>query len=178
MSCRNSCGLYIHLAFTYILCWSLKHSVKWSWTSSTFSANDSVWSAMVTGSQSRVSSGPKALDSNMVCRMLRYAYLLEVGLTQNFGKLWAIIHSLRCKNLCRLVILDHFFGHLGLNLLMWSDLGGPWPFRPMWDVWMWRSRAFNLRCEVALRFTTDWGGLTLYHSWCLVSLTIWNHAML
>jgi hypothetical protein len=58
MSCRNLCRLYTHLAFTYILRWSLKQSVKRTWTSSTFSTHESAWSVMVTGSQSRVWSGP------------------------------------------------------------------------------------------------------------------------
>ena len=56
--CKNPCRLYIHLAFTYILRWSLERSVKRTWTGSAFSTNESAWSAMVTGSQSRVWSGP------------------------------------------------------------------------------------------------------------------------
>ena len=32
MPCRNPCRLYIHLAFTYSLRWSLKCSVKRTWT--------------------------------------------------------------------------------------------------------------------------------------------------
>ena len=59
MPCRNPCRLYIHIAFTYILCWSLKRSVKRTWTGSTLSTNESAWSVMVTGSQSRVWNGPK-----------------------------------------------------------------------------------------------------------------------
>ena len=53
------CRLYVHLAFTCILRWSLKRSVKQrTWTGSPFSTNESVWSVMVRGSQSRVWSGP------------------------------------------------------------------------------------------------------------------------
>jgi hypothetical protein len=48
----------IILAFTYILWWSLKHSGKRTWTGSAFSTNESAWSVMVTGYQSRVWSGP------------------------------------------------------------------------------------------------------------------------
>jgi len=52
MSCRTPCRFHIH-----ILRWSLKRSVKqWSRTGSVFSTNES---AIVTGSQSRVQSGPK-----------------------------------------------------------------------------------------------------------------------
>jgi hypothetical protein len=58
MPCRNPRRIYIHLAFTYILRWSLKRSVKWTWTGSAFSTNESAWSVMVVGSQSRVWSGP------------------------------------------------------------------------------------------------------------------------
>ena len=51
----------IHLAFTYILCWSLKRSVKRTWTGSAFSTNERAWSAMVMGPQSLVWSGPSHL---------------------------------------------------------------------------------------------------------------------
>jgi hypothetical protein len=37
MPCRNPYRFYIHFAFTYILRWSLKLSVKRTWTSSAFS---------------------------------------------------------------------------------------------------------------------------------------------
>jgi hypothetical protein len=59
MPCRDPYRLYIRLAFTYLLRWSLKLSVKWSWTGSAFSTNMSAWSVLVTGSQSRVWSEPK-----------------------------------------------------------------------------------------------------------------------
>ena len=36
MPCRNPCRFYIHLAFSYILHWSLKRGVKRTWTSSAF----------------------------------------------------------------------------------------------------------------------------------------------
>ena len=51
--CRNACRL-LHPSCIHILHWSLKRSVKRTWTGSTFSTNESAWSAMVTGSQSRV----------------------------------------------------------------------------------------------------------------------------
>ena len=57
MPCRNPCRLYIHLVFTYSR-WSLKRSVKQTWTGSAFSTNESAWSGMVTGSQFRVWSDP------------------------------------------------------------------------------------------------------------------------
>ena len=56
--CRNSCRL-LHPSCIHILRWSLKHSVKWTWTGSAFATNGSAWSVVVTGSQSRVWSGPK-----------------------------------------------------------------------------------------------------------------------
>ena len=63
--CRIPCRL-LHPSCIHVLCWSLKHSVKRTWTNSTFSTNESPWSVMVTGSQSRVWSGPKLLDHLLV----------------------------------------------------------------------------------------------------------------
>jgi hypothetical protein len=40
---------YIHLAFTYSLRWSLKHSVKRTWTGSASPTNETASSLMVTG---------------------------------------------------------------------------------------------------------------------------------
>ena len=58
---RNPCRLDIHLAFTYIPHRSLERSVKSrTRTGSAFSTNESAWSVMVTGCQSRVWSGPNA----------------------------------------------------------------------------------------------------------------------
>ena len=54
---NDTCRLYIHLASTYSLRWSLECSVKRTWTGSTFSTNESTSSAMDTGSKSRVWSG-------------------------------------------------------------------------------------------------------------------------
>ena len=52
MPCRDPCRLYIHLAI-HMLCWSLKRSIKRTWTGSVFSTNESAWSVMVTGSWSQ-----------------------------------------------------------------------------------------------------------------------------
>ena len=59
MPCRDPCRLHNHLAFTSSLRWSLKRSVKRTWTGSAFSTNESAWSVTVTGLQSRVWSGPE-----------------------------------------------------------------------------------------------------------------------
>ena len=40
MLCRNLCRLYIHLAFTYILRWSLARCVKRTWTGSASSTHE------------------------------------------------------------------------------------------------------------------------------------------
>jgi hypothetical protein len=64
MQCKNPCTRYIHHAFTHRLHWSLKPSVKWTWTGSTFSTNESTWSVMVMGTQSRVWSGPQYMATN------------------------------------------------------------------------------------------------------------------
>jgi hypothetical protein len=50
----------LHPSCIHILRWSLKRSVKQTWTGSTFSTDESAWSVMmVMGPQSRVWSGPK-----------------------------------------------------------------------------------------------------------------------
>ena len=59
LPCRNPCRLYTHLGI-HILRWSLKHSVKPTWTSPAFSTNESAWCVMVTGSQSPVWMWPLA----------------------------------------------------------------------------------------------------------------------
>ena len=48
----------LHPFCIHILRWSLKRSMKRTWTSSTFFTNESAWSVLVTGSQSRVCSDP------------------------------------------------------------------------------------------------------------------------
>ena len=56
MPCRNPCRHYIHLPFTYLLRWSLKHSVKWTWTGfSAFSTNESAWSVTINGHRLSIS---------------------------------------------------------------------------------------------------------------------------
>ena len=60
---RNPCRLHIHLAFTYSLRWSLKRSVRRTWTGPAFSTVESAWSVMVMGFQSHVRSRPNILPS-------------------------------------------------------------------------------------------------------------------
>jgi hypothetical protein len=68
----------------------------------------------------------------MVCWNLCHAYLLEVGLMQIHAHPWYIIHSLTCKNPCKLDIHASFFGPLRLHLPVWSELRrSRWPFRPI-----------------------------------------------
>ena len=47
------------MVLRYLLHWSLQRSVKRAWTGSTFSTNESAWNVVVTGSPSRVWTGPK-----------------------------------------------------------------------------------------------------------------------
>ena len=54
MPCQNPRRLYVHLVFTYSIYWSLKLSVKRTWTGSAFSTNESAWSLMVSWALSRV----------------------------------------------------------------------------------------------------------------------------
>ena len=72
------------------------------------------------------------------------------GLDANHGNSWNIIHSLLCKNPCKLYIHDNFFGLLGLHLLVWSELGWSWPFRRTRVLRMWWSLAFVLVCGTTL----------------------------
>ena len=69
----------LHPLCIHILHWSLKGSVKRTWTGSDFSTNESAWSAMVTGSQSHVWSGPK----------LRYILYIPLKWMVVFLKSWA-----------------------------------------------------------------------------------------
>ena len=67
MSCRNPCRLYIYPSFIHILQCSLKRSVKRTWTGSASSTNESAWSEMVMGSQSRVWSDLKKVVVLVLC---------------------------------------------------------------------------------------------------------------
>jgi hypothetical protein len=66
MPCRDPCRLYNHLAFANSVSPS-SASVKWTWTGSAFSTNESAWSVMVTGSQPRVWSGPHHRFGSSFC---------------------------------------------------------------------------------------------------------------
>ena len=55
------CRLCIHLAFTYSVGPS-SVALKRTWTGSAFSTNESAWTGMLTGSQSRVWSGPRVSE--------------------------------------------------------------------------------------------------------------------
>ena len=57
----------LHPSCIHLLHWSLQRSVNRTWTGSAFSSNESAWSVMVMGSQSRVWSGPElnASTSNL-----------------------------------------------------------------------------------------------------------------
>ena len=66
MPCRIPCRLCIHLAFTYSVGPS---SVMWSeiGPAPPFPTSESAWSVMVTGSQSRVGSGPECSCNHRLC---------------------------------------------------------------------------------------------------------------
>ena len=66
----------LHLSCIHIFRWSLKRSVKRTWTGSACSTNESAWSVMVTGSQSRVWNGPKAFP-----RVCIYIYIYNMANT-------------------------------------------------------------------------------------------------
>ena len=65
MPCRKQSMNIVHPSCIHILHWSLKRSVKRTWTGSAYSTNESAW-VLVTGSQSRVWSGPKLLQHLLV----------------------------------------------------------------------------------------------------------------
>ena len=106
----------------------------------------------------------------------------------NSSRLWNIVHSMACKNSCRLFIHDYCFGPLGLHLLVWSELGRSWPFWPMRDLKLHWLHVFNPVWEMAMCLssrhlrsklnyslykphfqTQDWT-----RAWCLVSQIGWS----
>ena len=74
----------LHPSCIHILCWSLKRSVKRTWTGSAFSTNESAWDVLVTGSQSRVWSGPQLLDVslNLVLLANKHGYPRQSHIAQ------------------------------------------------------------------------------------------------
>jgi len=46
---QDKCSKTVPSSCIHLLCWSFNRSVKWTWTGSAFSTNESAWSAMVTG---------------------------------------------------------------------------------------------------------------------------------
>ena len=69
--------------------------MKWTWTGSAFSTNESAWSAMVTGSQSRVWSGPEASDGTHWARVSNLHVKLRTYLLAIVA---SIIHLLDCPS--------------------------------------------------------------------------------
>ena len=74
----------LHPSCIHILCWSLKRSVKRTWPGSAFSTNESAWDVLVTGSQSRVWSGPQLLDVslNLVLLANKHGYPRQSHIAQ------------------------------------------------------------------------------------------------
>ena len=73
----------------------LKFSVKWTWTGSAFSTNESGWSVLVTGSQSRVWSGIRLHKKIMLMMQLKilevYSFFSSMPTLQTFvWKPWRI----------------------------------------------------------------------------------------
>ena len=76
--------------------------------------------------------------------------LLGGGPNVSYDIAWNIVYDPSHKNLCRLFIHDCFFGHLGLHLPMYIGLICSRTFRPMRDLRMQWSRAFNRMCEMVI----------------------------
>lgn len=89
--------------------------------------------------------------TNTACQNLHQTYLLEVDMTQILAYRETLYYNVSHRNMCKLFVHDNFSGTLNLHqVLVWSKLGQSRPFRPMRDLIMRWSRAFNLMCEVAL----------------------------
>ena len=82
----------LHPSCIHILRWSPMRSVRRTWTGSPFSTNESAWSAMVTGTQSCVWSGPKLATSQSIGDFICIIALLSP--------------NLRASNWMPLVLLD------------------------------------------------------------------------
>jgi hypothetical protein len=64
---------------------------------------------------------------------------------------WDMIHSMPCRNPCRLYIHLAFTYFVGASRVVWSELGPVAPFPPMRVLEVQWSRPLKLVCEVALR---------------------------
>ena len=64
---------------------------------------------------------------------------------------WDMIHSMPCRNPCRLYIHLAFTYSIGPSSVVWSELGPAPPFPPMRVLEVQWSRALSLVCEVALK---------------------------
>ena len=83
------CRLYIPSCI-HMLRWSLECSVKRTWTGSAFSTNESAWTVLVTGPQSRVWGGPK---------LVTFVHVDPANITMG------------CHNLCKFRLNVHYLQH-------------------------------------------------------------------
>ena len=86
MPCRNPCRL-LHPSCIHILRWSLKRSVKRTWTSSAFSTNESAWSVMV----SHGLSISCVMCPSQLVLPLQFSY--QRALHPTSGPLWDVVPS-------------------------------------------------------------------------------------
>jgi hypothetical protein len=69
-----------------------------------------------------------------------------------------MIHSMPCRNLCRLYIHLAFTYFVGPSSIVWSELGPAPPFPPMRVLEVYWLHALSLMCGVALN---SWSSLYL-----------------
>ena len=104
--------LYIHIAFTIYV--GPSTSMKWTWTSSAFSTNDSAWSVMVMGSHTHVWNGPKG-------KPMLILYLQHLGIyNEDFTKKFQV--DIRREWASDDILFQHY--HLGLYSMQKSSYIG------------------------------------------------------
>ena len=138
------CHVGSHVDFTSILHLhrSLKRCVKWTWTGSAFSTNESAWSVMVMGTWSCVWSGPN-LGSLKLHQML---YLVSYGIV------WQIIFYEQVYKYCHPNLLlfssskcQSFKQSLGMFCIL-TFLR--WIFSWMLEIWMKNHLASDNNCNI------------------------------
>ena len=114
----------LHPSCVHLLCWSLKHSVKWIWTGSAFSANESAWSVLVAGNQSHVWSGQlfqTPSDYTKILYLVPHGFLYHCVFCFFFSSQWHII-GMRTTSLMGLNACDHCILR---SLIGWKDRDRP-----------------------------------------------------
>ena len=70
-----------------------------------------------------------------------------------------MVHSMPCRNPCRLYIHLAFTYSIGPSSVVWSELGPAPPCPPMRVLEVWWSRALSLMCELG-PYNANWNPLS------------------